>query len=118
MLFNYKSVDTTGAAREGSIDAINIDVAISSLQRRGLAISSITPAEKKSLLGGNISFFDHVSNKEIVILSRQFSTLFEAQISALRIFRLLAQETQNHFLNQSLNAIADDLQAGSSISKA
>lgn len=118
MLFNYKSIDTTGAARNGAIEAMNIDVAILSLQRRGLAVSSIAPEEKGTFLSKNISFFDRVSNKEIVILSRQLATLFEAQISALRIFRLLAGETSSHLLGVTLNIVADDLQAGSSISKA
>jgi type II secretory pathway component PulF len=38
-----------------------------------------------------------VSNKEIVILSRQLAILFEAQVSALRIFRLIAAEVENPF---------------------
>ncbi len=119
MLFNYKAIDTDGSEKTGSIEAVNVDVAINSLQRRGMIISSIKDAEQKaSLLSGNISFFDSVSNKEIVILSRQMATLFSAQVSALRIFRLLGGETENHLLQTTLANVADDLQSGSSISKA
>ncbi|MEY2664856.1 MAG: hypothetical protein RIT04_664 [Candidatus Parcubacteria bacterium] len=119
MLFNYTSVDNTGQPKTGSIDAVNVDIAIASLQRRGLVITSIHDAEgKKSLLNMNLSFFDRVSNKDIVILSRQLATLFEAQVSALRIFRLLGTEAENHVLGAKLNIIADDLQAGTSISAA
>ena len=47
MLFNYKVIGKTGETQDGSIEAINIDVAISSLQRRDLVISSIlTPFGK------------------------------------------------------------------------
>jgi type IV pilus assembly protein PilC len=66
----------------------------------------------------NISLFDRVSTKDIVILSRQLSTLFEAQVSALRIFRMLAGETENKVLGAKLTVIADDLQGGSAISAA
>lgn len=119
MLFNYKSVDSEGSVTEGSIDAVNIDVAISSLQRRGLTISSILPEGKTgSLFTSELTFFSHVSNKEIVILSRQISTLFEAQVSALRVFRLLAAETAKPLLQRTLTAVADDIQGGSTISKA
>lgn len=119
MLFNYQSVDQTGALKSGSIDAVNVDIAITSLQRRGLIITSIDEADKKSgLLAMNISWFEKVSNKDIVILSRQLATLFEAQVSALRIFRLLASETENRLLASKLVIIADDLQSGSSISEA
>jgi len=119
MLFNYTTVDDKGQATNGSIDAVNVDIAIASLQRRGLTITSIHGAdEKKSILTMNISFFDRVSNKDIVILSRQLSTLFQAQVSALRIFRLLGGETDNKVLGSKLTIIADDLQSGSSISQA
>lgn len=119
MLFNYSSVDSIGAEKKGSIDAINIDVAIASLQRRGLTITAIKPADAKgSIFSTNISWFERVSNKDVVILSRQLSTLFQAQVSALRIFRLLSAESENRLLAQKLTEVADDLQAGSSISSA
>src|SRR3989344_2369639 len=119
MLFNYQAVDQTGAPKIGSIDAVNVDIAITSLQRRGLVITSIDEADKRrGLLSMNISWFEKVSNKDVVILSRQLATLFEAQVSALRIFRLLASETENRVLAGKLVNISDDLQAGSSISDA
>ncbi len=119
MLFNYTSADDKGQVATGSIDAVNVDVAIASLQRRGLTITSIKSADaKKSLLNMNISFFDRVSTKDVVILSRQLSTLFQAQVSALRIFRLLSNEADNKVLGAKLATIADDLQSGSSISQA
>lgn len=119
MLFNYQAVDQTGAPKTGSIDAVNVDIAISSLQRRGFVITTIAEAgARKSVFDMNLSFFDRVSNKEIVILSRQLATLFEAQVSALRVFRLLSTEAENKVLGKKLAQIADDLQAGSSISGA
>tara|TARA_B100000745_G_scaffold300516_1_gene254905 strand:+ start:8035 stop:9243 length:1209 start_codon:yes stop_codon:yes gene_type:complete len=117
-LFYYTAVDAEGKERKGSIDAINQEVAVTALQRRSLIISSITPAEAGSLLQHNISFFERVSNKDIVILSRQITTLFEAQVSALRAFSLLASETQNPALQDRLTKVVSDLQSGSTISAA
>lgn len=69
MLFKYKALEKTGEKKEGTIDAINVDVAISSLQRRGLILSSISGAdESEGLFGKQLSFFNHVSNRDIVIL--------------------------------------------------
>ena len=118
MLFNYHALDKDGHEREGTIEALTMDVAVSTLQRRELIVSSIEPAEKKSLLTGEIGFFNHVSNKEIVILSRQIATLFEAQVSALRIFRLIASEVDNKYLSDIMTQVSDDLQGGAPISKA
>ena len=118
MLFNYKALDQAGRESTGAIDAINVDVAINSLQRRGLVLSSITPEEKRGFLNKSISLFDRVSSKQVVILSRQLATLFEAQVSALRVFRLLSSETENAYLGRLLQQVADDIQGGSSIAKA
>lgn len=119
MLFNYEAVDETGAKKNGSIEAVNVDVAIASLQRRGLILTTIHGADEGGgFLSKDLTFFDRVAMKDVVILSRQLSTLFEAQVSALRVFRLLGAETENRVLAKTLTGIADDLQAGSAISAA
>ena len=118
MLFSYEAIDAAGSKKEGNIDAINESVAISSLQRRGLIIISIHEKNKKSGLNMEITLFQHVSNKELVILSRQIATLFESQVSALRIFRLLGAEAENPLLGNILTQVGDDLQGGSTISDA
>ncbi|MEK9153894.1 MAG: type II secretion system F family protein, partial [Patescibacteria group bacterium] len=117
-LFSYKAVDTDGAERVGTIDAVNIDVAITALQRRGLVISSIVPDEPKISVLSRLSIFDRVTNSDIVMVSRQITTLFEAQVSALHAFRLLASEARTSKLSEKLTAVANDIQSGSSISAA
>lgn len=118
MLFSYHAIDQDGHERDGTIEAPSKDIAIASLQRRNLIISSIQSGEKTSILNLEISFFNRVSNKEVVILSRQIATLFEAQVSALRVFRLLGAEVENKMLADILSSIGDDLQGGIPISKA
>jgi type IV pilus assembly protein PilC len=119
MLFSYSAIDKDGSQKDGTIEAINVDIAIASLQRRGYIISGIAEAATSgSLLSRNFTFLERVSNKDIVILSRQLSTLFEAQVSALRVFQLLATETENPKLARKLSEIVSDLQGGSSISNA
>src|SRR3989344_3095041 len=117
MLFNYQALDSSGKTTSGSIEAVSLDVAVGSLQKRSLVIVSIEPAEKESLFA-HFTFGSGVSNKDVVILSRQMSTLFQAQVSPLKIFTLLASESENQFLVKSLNAIIADIQGGGTISKA
>lgn len=118
MLFKYRALDQDGHEREGTVEALSMDVAVATLQKRSLIVSSIEPAEKKGVLSMEISLFNHVSNKEVVILSRQIATLFEAQVSALRVFRLLAAEVDNKYLAEVMTKVSDDLQGGAPISKA
>lgn len=119
MLFSYKAIDQTNTSREGTVEATSIDAAIATVQKRGYTVISIDPVdEHNSVFNLEITWFQSISNKEIVILSRQLATLFSAQVSALRIFRLLAAEADNKLLQTVLNDVAEDLQAGSSISRA
>lgn len=118
-LYLYKAVDGQGNNKEGTISASNETVAINSLQRRGYIISNITAADKQGgLLSKNINLFESVKLRDLVIVSRQLATLFAAQVSALRIFRLIAAESENHKLAVALTNVAEDLQGGSSISGA
>lgn len=122
MLFKYVALDKTNEQKEGTVEAPTIDSAISAVQKRGYTVMSIDPIDEKSGLKGllNIEFavFNSVSNKEVVILSRQISTLFQAHVSPLRIFRLLSAEIENERLRKVMEEIVDDLQGGSSISRA
>ncbi len=118
-LFKYKTINDKGSEAEGTIDAITIDVAINSLQRRGLVVASIHPADESGgFFSKDIGFFNKVKNKDIVILSRQMATLFSSQVSALRIFKLLAGEGDNPALRTVLTEVADDIQGGATISNA
>ncbi|HMO78912.1 MAG TPA: type II secretion system F family protein [Candidatus Paceibacterota bacterium] len=118
-LFFYKAIDQDGNQKEGTITAVNVNVAISSLQKRGFIISDIKSEEDQGgILNKKFTFFERVKMRDLVILSRQMSTLFEAQVSALRIFRLLSSESENKKLARALAAIAEDLQGGSAISAA
>lgn len=121
MLFTYVAIDKSSIQREGTVEAANIDAAITAIQKRGYKIISIDELNaSKSILDFNIefTFLQSVSNKDVVILSRQVSTLFQAQVSPLRIFRLLSAEVDNPALQKALNQVVEDLQAGSPISRA
>jgi len=118
MLFNYKSVTKTGEERTGAVEATNEDMAIGVLQRRGLIVVSISSADKTHFFKMDVAFFAGVKTKEVVILSRQVATLFDAQVPALKSFKLLASESENLLLRKKLGEIADDIQDGMTISDA
>lgn len=119
MLFSYKAIDKDNNPREGTVEASSIDGAISAVQKRGYTITSIDPVEEEQgFLNMEITWFQTVSTKEVVILSRQVATLFEAKVSPLRIFQLLGAEAENPQLQKVLQDVSADLQSGSSISRA
>ena len=120
MLFNYEAITNTGEKKVGSVDASSKDLAIAAVQRRGYIISSIKEGGVKKGLLSNITFFGrkNIPMKDIVIMSRQMSTLFESQVAALKAFNLLAENTENQSLSKILNEVAEDIKSGVYISVA
>ena len=119
MLFSYEAVTNEGEKKSGTVEASSKDLAIAAVQRRGFIVSSVQEdSGKKS--SWNISFLggEKVKNKDIVIMSRQISTLFESQVSALKAFNLLASNTENKILVKVLDEVCEDIKSGVSISQA
>lgn len=119
MLYRYKAIESaSGSEQSGTIDAANVDVAISGLQRRNYVILSIVPDNVTPFWQKSFTVFNPIKYKDVVILSRQIATLFGANVSALRVFQLLGEESENKALRQKLGTIADDIQGGISLSNA
>jgi len=118
MLFTYDAITNTGEKKKGTVDAGSKDLAVIAIQHRGLILLSLSEeTEKKGLL--QMTFFDKgVAQKDVVIMSRQISTLFEAQVSALKAFNLLASNTENAALVKVLNSVSADISSGITISGA
>jgi type IV pilus assembly protein PilC len=66
----------------------------------------------------NVPLFSRVSSENIVVVSRQLATLFEAKVAVLDAFKLVASEADNPILQTALGTIVDDVQGGISISSA
>jgi type IV pilus assembly protein PilC len=122
MLFHYVALGQEGKENtEGDIDAMSLDNAIQLLQKKGITIVNIQEKEdpKKNDIFANLKLFKKsIKAKDVVIFSRQVATLFEAGVSALKAFRLLAQENENETLQEQLIGVADDIEGGISLSQA
>ena len=95
MLFKYKAIDSANVQREGTVSAASVDAAITAVQKRGYTLISINQIDEgtnlSDLFNLEIALFQSVSNKELVILTRQIATLFAARVAPLRIFQLLSE---------------------------
>jgi type IV pilus assembly protein PilC len=118
MLFNYKIVTKEGKEKKGQIEAANTNIAVATLQKRDYVVVSVIPDEKKGFLKGDIAFFNRVKMKDIVLMSKQASTLFEAQVSAVKTFELLGANSESKGIQKALSAITEDIKGGTSISGA
>ena len=121
MLYQYTATTLEGELKNGSIEASSVDVAISALQARGLVITDIKSAKQDGSMWGILSsfkFFNKVKHKDVVVVSRQLATLFEAKIAVMDSLRLLAGQVANVRLKESLTEIIENIKGGSSLSSA
>jgi type IV pilus assembly protein PilC len=117
MNYKYDAVTDKGEKKTGLVEAPSQDMAISALQKRGLIVLKvIEEGAPRNVF--EMELFQKVRTKEVVILSRQIATLFEANVSALKAFQLLSTNSENKLLTRKLLRVTEDLQAGVSISEA
>lgn len=114
--FQYQARTKTGELRSGVIETSSNEAAIDLLHQRNLIVVSIKEAVKSLFFEKRIG--SYVSNKDIVMLSRQLSTLFEAQIPIVDALKTLTAETERPALKDALDVILDDVSGGLSLSKA
>lgn len=118
MIFHYTAINQQGIKSEADIESASVDAAISLLQKRGLSVVDIKEKTEGISFGGHHFFKQKIKPKDVVIFSRQVATLFEAGVSALKAFRLLSAENDNKTLQEQLTGVADDIEAGISLSDA
>lgn len=116
--FNYSARTREGAFRSGIIEASSKDMAISVLQRHSLVIISIKAINEIPIWKRSFKFLQRVKPRELVIFSRQFATLVEAQIVLLEALRTLSDQTDNPYFKEKLSDIANEVEGGSLLSDA
>lgn len=118
MQFTYKARTPEGEARSGAVEARTLDAAVDALQRSGLIVTEVRPADAAPLLARRITFFERARQRDIVIFSRQLSTLFEAKVPITQSLRTLAAESESGALRRAVGGILEDVSGGSSLSQA
>ena len=119
MIPTYKWVAETrkGKTIRGEIDAANEKMARLQLKRRNLVVKKIRP-KPKDLLGG-VSFMQpRVTNRDIVIFTRQLSTMIDAGLPLVQGLTILAEQTENRTFKKILKEITKDVEGGSSLGEA
>ncbi|OGF87212.1 hypothetical protein A3B19_03175 [Candidatus Giovannonibacteria bacterium RIFCSPLOWO2_01_FULL_46_32] len=123
MQFRYKARTGEGGATEGVIEAASVDLAVSSLQQRNFLVLSIEPIEGAAGMGiGKIAewlgVFERIPMEDVVILTRQLSTLFEAKVPVVESLKIIIGETESRALRKNISDLLDDIQGGMPMSQA
>jgi type IV pilus assembly protein PilC len=106
-----------GRKLKGEIDAANEKIAVSQLKKRNFTIKKLKPKPKD--LFENIAFLQpKVKNKDMVVFTRQFSTMIDAGLPLVQGLSILAEQSENPTFKGILKDITKDVEGGSTLAEA
>ena len=115
--FAFKALDLAGAASKGEIEANDKQSVASQLRSRGLIVVDIeerTPANAGDILAR----FKKISADDLVIATRQLSTMVQSGMSLLRALYVIEEQTENDKLRDVWIEVRKDVEAGVALSDA
>jgi type IV pilus assembly protein PilC len=116
--FEYKARDSTGRAREGTLEGANQQAVLARLRELGMVPLSVK--ETGTGLKREINFpgRDKVKLKELALFSRQFATMISSGLTLLRSLNILAMQAENPKLREVIAKVAQSVEEGKALSEA
>jgi type IV pilus assembly protein PilC len=105
---------TSGQILKGQLDVPSKDEVINYLRKNRMILVSVREAPKSF----NISFGGGIKTRDVVIFTRQFSTMINAGLPLVQSLNILAQQTENKSLQTVTKAVVYDVEAGNTLADA
>ncbi len=118
MLFNYRAKDQQGVIKTGVVEAATSGKASEILHAHGLVVLSLEPAVTTLRWEHYLPFLNRVSRKELVLFSRQLSTLINAKVPIIQALEILRDQVSSAKLQEAVQEIIEDVEGGKSLSEA
>ncbi len=115
--YAFKALDFKGSSTKGEIEAGDKMAVAAQLRSKGLIVIDIE--ERKPASAGDIlARFRRVKADELVIATRQLSTMVSSGMSLLRALYVIEEQTENDKLREVFIEVRKDVEAGVSLSEA
>ena len=117
--FAYVGRTRSGAVKKGELSAKTRDEAVDQLRKQSVVVTSLE--EKKSGTGGfnvNISFGSGLTDKDLVVFTRQFGTMINAGLPLVQCLEILSTQSENKVLRETVGEVKTQVEAGSTFSDA
>lgn len=114
-VFVWKGKTRAGEERTGEIEAVNPDQVKALLRRQQITASEVKAKRKKmglAFLGGG------VKPEEIVIFTRQFSTMIDAGLPLVQCIQILERQAVNPIFKGMLRDIRQNVEGGTTFAEA
>jgi type IV pilus assembly protein PilC len=111
--FTYTARATNGELKSATIDAANKEDVVAQLRRQRLTVVKVDEEAKKvKAKGGSIKM------RDIVIFTRQFSTMINSGLPLVQALDILAKQSENPTLQSVTRAVVFDVESGHTVADA
>jgi len=112
MLYNYKAISKDGKTISGTTDAASKAALLSLLKKQGLHPILIKTGKGKSKMGNLFGPKKKIKLAELVVFTRQLSTMISAGVPLARSLTALQEDTQSPYMKEVLTIITKDVESG------
>jgi type IV pilus assembly protein PilC len=113
--FAFKALDLGGAPTKGEVEATDKQTVAAQLRSKGLIVLDIE--ERAAANAGDIlARFKRIKADELVIATRQLSTMVDSGMSLLRALYVIEEQTENDKLRDIWIDVRKDVEAGLALS--
>lgn len=113
--FKWAGKTLRGEAKSGEMTANSRDEVISNLRKQGILPTVITETAPKKLFGPGKQ---KITDKDIVVFTRQFATMFSAGIPIVQGLDIMAKQAENKTLGAVIAQIKADVETGTTLADA
>lgn len=115
--FSYKAKAPNGTVMEGIIEAAEQRAAVDKLRGQKYIILEINEAKKSAIdqFIKSLGFKPKVKSKDLVLFSRQLSTLVSAGVPIVQGLSILIEQIENKVFKNIVEKIQEDIESGQSI---
>lgn len=113
MKFYFQARTKEGLIRTGTIEALNREEALKTLQNYNLIVTKLKPHKRERLK----IFKGKVNPKEIFFFFKQLSILIDAGVSLVRALDTYAKQTRNILFRKQILEMVSDIEGGVSFSQ-
>lgn len=116
MRLRYKAATKEGKMTRGLIDAKDINEAVVYLRAKNLLPIEITKADSK--IFGGLPFMNKVKNSDLVLFTRQLSSMLSSGLTLIRSLDILRDQMQNKAMSEVITTIIADIEEGRTLAVA
>jgi type IV pilus assembly protein PilC len=117
-VYKWQGVSPRGEALKGEMEATSREAVIIRLRSQRIQPKANTIREKGKGLDYNIpipNFGSPVSQKEVVIFTRQFATMIDAGLPIVQCLQILAAQAESAAFRKVIGEIKDDVESGTTL---